>query len=322
MGNGRKKLRIEIFFEQLFSNLGKLIITNLLFAIPSAAVFTLYYFLNKALFDGIHIIFSMTAVILLYPFYAGVVMAVRNIVSERNDAPLVRSFFSAIRHNFPVFLLHGVVICGATILSYSALVFYIQLLSQSWIMYVALFFCILVVLLVMYASFYLPLMTLTYDIKLRYIYKNCLLMSFGEFKHNLAATLALMVLAGICLTATAFLPSAIVLLIVVCALWALFIPSIATYCYTFCVYQPMVDIIENKDAAGKEISEKIKAASAPRGADKPVPQPEEEDFSDIDIRQLKDTDDFIFHNGRMVRQSTLLKILREKEAQKEVEKHD
>jgi hypothetical protein len=41
---------------------------------------------------------------------------------------------------------------------------------------------------------------------------------------------------------------------------------------------------------------------------------EEDDFSDIDVSQLKDTDDYIYHNGRMVKQSALLRMIREREA--------
>ena len=42
-------------------------------------------------------------------------------------------------------------------------------------------------------------------------------------------------------------------------------------------------------------------------------QPVKDDFSDIDISSLKDTDDYIFHNGKMVKQSTLLKMIREQQ---------
>ena len=46
---------------------------------------------------------------------------------------------------------------------------------------------------------------------------------------------------------------------------------------------------------------------------KTVVQSEEEDFSDIDISSLKDTDEYIFHNGKMVKQSAILRMIREKE---------
>ena len=320
MNNGRKKLKFEFFFDRFFSNFHRLLLTNLLFAIPSAVVFVGFYFLNQAIFHSINIVFSMLTIILLYPFYSGVVMVVRNIVRGDEDVPVVSTFFNAIRLNFLPFLLHGVLICGAAVLSYYAMTFYINMLSVSWVMYALLFFCLLVVLLALYTSFYLPLMTLTYDLKLRYQYKNSFLMSFGEFKNNFFATLAFAVLGGILLTATAFLPNVTVLVIVISVLWALIVPSVATYCYVFFIYRGMVDMIADKENRTREIDEKISAKV--NGMDKPKPKLEDEDFSDIDISRLKDTDDFIYHNGRMVKQSTLLKILREREASGEVGKDE
>ena len=318
MENGRKKLKIEVFFELFFGNFKRILTANLLFAIPSAAVFVGYYFLYTALFDDssvLSIIFLLSSIILLYPFYAGVVMIVRNIVKGDGQAGAVKTYFTAVRQNSLPFLLHGFFVYAATVFSYFAIPFYIRMLSASWIMYGALFFCILVVLMALYASFYLPLMSLTYDIKFRYLYKNCFLMSFGEFKHNLAATFAIMILFGVCLTLTIVVKSVTVLLIVLSALWALFLPAAFTFCYTFFIYQGMVDTIASKDDVSRELSDRISELQTA----KPKPALEEEDFSDIDISRLKDTDDFIFHNGRMVKQSTLLKILREKEAKEEVD---
>ena len=312
MGNGRKKLKIEIFFERYFGNFKKILTANLLFGIPSAAILIGYYFLNDAIFGGINPLFSLSVIVLLYPLYAGVVMVVRNIVrGDDGQASVAKAFFAAIRQNFLLFLLHGAAVSAASILSYLALTVYTQLLSTSWIMYVLLFFCILVVLMALFSSFYLPLMTLTYDIKLRYLYKNSFLMSFGEFKHNFFALLALAMLGALCLTATAFLPNVTVLLVVLLALWVLFIPATFTFCYTFFIYEGMVSIIENKAAVGRELDDKISAKAVAAGIGQKTV---DDNFDDIDISQLKDTDDFIYHNGRMIKQSALLKMLREKEA--------
>ena len=318
MGNGRKRLKFEIFFERYFGNFKKILLTNILFAIPSAVVFIALYFINQAIFSGINLVFSMIAIIPLYPFYAGVVLVVRNIVRGDEDVPVVKTFFSAIRHNFLTFLLHGVCICAATVVSYLSLRFYIHNLSLTWLMYVVLFFCILVVLLALYTSFYLPLMSLTYELKLRYQYKNSFLMSFGEFKNNFFATLALAIFFGICMTATAFLPSATVLIIVVSVLWAFWVPATATFCSVFFIYDGMAEVIANKEEMSRKINDEINAAKSKDKLVRPQLTIEEEDYSDLDINQLKDTDDFIFYHGRMVKQSALLKILREKEAQNEV----
>ena len=40
-----------------------------------------------------------------------------------------------------------------------------------------------------------------------------------------------------------------------------------------------------------------------------------EDYSDVDITALKDTDDYIFYNGKMIKQSVLLKRVLEQRGQ-------
>lgn len=318
MNTERKKMRFEILLERYFSNFHRILLTNLLFAIPSAIVFGVLYALNLVLFHGaISMPLSLTAIIFLFPFYAGVVMVCRNIARGDDNVPVVRTYFTAIKDNFAHFLLHGVIIYLIVTLSVLAISFYVSLLSAGWFFYGLLFFSIIISLLLLYTVFYIPLMSVTYDLPLRYIYKNSLLMSFGEFKNNVFATIASAIVLGICFTIIAFISSTTAMTIIISALWALLIPATITFMIVYYIYDGMMDIIRNKDDLSSELSdaiekgvkeheEKIAARSA-------QPKPAEEDFSDIDISTLKDTDDYIFHNGKMVKQSTLLRMIREKQ---------
>ena len=155
-------------------------------------------------------------------------------------------------------------------------------------------------------------MNVTYDLPLKYVYKNSFLMSFGEFKNNLFATIALAVVLGICFTVTAFVRSETVLIIILAALWVLLIPATCTFMYVFFIYDGMVSIIRDKDELSRDLTDSIEK-SMEKHRNAANPQTVEEDFSDIDVSSLKDTDDYIFHNGRMVKQSTLLKMIRERE---------
>lgn len=301
----RAKMRFEILLERYFGNFLKIVLTNLLFAVPSAVVFTALYFLNIALFSGnISMPLMMTAIIFLFPFYAGVVAVCRNIARGDENVHVAKTFISAIKTNFAPFILHGVVVYVIALLSVLSISLYISFLSQSWIFYVILFFCILIVLFLMYAVFYLPLMTITYDIPLKFIYKNSFLMSFGEIKNNFFATLALAVVFGICFTITTFARTTTALMIMLIVMWALLVPATVTFMYVFFIYDGMSKMIDSKNEANKK-------KDSPD--DEAAPEPVRDEFADIDISTLKDTDEYIFHNGRMVKQSTLLHILRERE---------
>ena len=319
MDNERKKLKFEVFLERYFTNFGRVLLTNVLFAIPSITLFALFYLLSNLLFHGMNVAFMMLSLIPVYPFYAGVVKVVRDIARGDQEVKVCSGFIAAVRDNFLIFLLHGAVICLATLFSYFSVTFYIGLLSVSWVMYAVLFLCILIVVLVLFASYYLPLMTVTYNIKLRYLYKNCFLMAFGEFKNNFFGTLALAVVLAICFTATAFSPSVPVLLLILGLLWTLFIPATATFAFVFFIYDGMVSMIRSKDQSAPAADKSPVEMSA---AEKLLESISEDDFSDIDVTKLKDTDDFIYHNGRMVKQSTLLRMVKEQQSREEEIRHE
>lgn len=309
-------MKFEILLERFFSNFHRILLTNLLFAIPSAIVFGAIYALNNALFHGaVSLPLTLIAIIFLYPFYAGVVMVCRDIARGDSNVPVVKTFFSAIKDNFLHFLLHGVIIYLIVTLSTVGISFYVSLLSAGWFFYVLLFFSIIIALLLLYTIFYIPLMSVTYDLPLRYLYKNCLLMSFGEFKNNIFATIASAVVFGICFTMVAFIRSATLLAIMVSALWALLIPASVTFMIVFFIYDGMTNIMRNKDDISNELSDAIKKGIKEQEEQMAArhPQPEKDDFSDIDISSLKDTDEYIFHNGKMVKQSTLLRMIREQQ---------
>lgn len=307
MEQEKKKQRYISVLEVFFTNFHRIVLTNLLFAVPSAIFFVPFYLLFFV--AGLSLPIAMLTLIPLYPFYAGVVLVCRNIARGDSDVPVVKTYIKGVKENFLPFLLHGVVVYAVSMLCYISIATYVNFLSNGWFFYVLLFFSILIALFLLYALFYIPLMNVTYDLPLKYVYKNSFLMAFGELKNNFFATLALAIVCGICLTMTAFWPSVTVLLIILASLWALLFPATATFMYIFFIYEGMTNIIKSKDERDQQIAEKGKEQTV-----KPKPAPvTEDDLSDIDVASLKDTDDYIFHNGRMVKQSTLLRMAKEKQ---------
>lgn len=311
----RKKMKFEILLDRFFSNFHRVLFTNLLFAVPSAVLFGLFYLLSSLIFKEVVIPFLMISMIPLFPFYSGVVAVCRNIARGDKGVPVFSTFITAVKNNFLPFLLHGLIVYIASLLSFFSISLYGSMLSQGWFFYVLLFFSILITLFLLYIAFYVPLMNITYDIPLKYVYKNSFLMAFGELKNNLFATIALAVVAAICLTITAFSGSVTVLLIVLAVLWVFILPATATFMYVFFIYDGMASMIDSKSKPEAVADDTKKVSGKPE-------MNIEDDFSDIDIDSLSDTDDYIFHNGRMVKQSTLLYMLKERQKNEAGEKHE
>lgn len=306
----RKKMKFEILISEYFNNFPKLLFTNLIFLLPLAVSFFLCYLLNVLLKTSI-VFFLM--ILLCLPFYSGVVLVTRNIARGDKDIRVFNDFLKAFKNNFLQFLLHGFIGTIIALLGYFAFNFYSQHLD-IWFFYVILFLCIIIAIICMFAYFYIPLMTVTFDIKMKYIYKNSFLMALGEIKNNFFATLCIVIVAAILLTLFMFTYNIRVLFyILVVVIFGLILPSTISFIINFFIYDGMYDMIANNE-------EKVEQIIGNNGNESNTKKPSQniitDNDEDFDISKLKDTDDYIYYKGKMIKQSTLLKELKNKENDK------
>lgn len=314
MEQTRKKMKFEILIERYFSNFFSILLTNLLFFIPLAVAFALRYAISLALSGTALNLITIVLLVLVFPFYAGVVLNVRNMARGDKDIRVFSTFIKGIKENYARFLLFGTILSVICLFSYFSISMYSKLLSSSWIFYMMLIICILIALEVLFIFFYIPLMSVTFDLSLKHVFKNSFLMSFGEIKNNFFALLSLAVVLAICFTLTAFSTIEVILIIVTVLLIALIIPASCQFVVSFFVYDDMYGSIADKDTKAKEIAEAIVLAKDNSSVF--------EDYSDVDIATLKDTDDYTFYKGKMIKQSVLLKRVLEQRAQNESDKKE
>ena len=129
MAGKKAKFALADFFGNLFSNFGKIIFTNLLFAVPLAVLVTAFYFLDNALKLGGYFILMLT-IIPLSPFFAGVTLVTSRIARGEEELNVFATFVEGIKNNWKRFLFHGVITYFAVIFSYFSIKFYSSLVSQ------------------------------------------------------------------------------------------------------------------------------------------------------------------------------------------------
>ncbi|WP_440454090.1 DUF624 domain-containing protein, partial [Ruminococcus intestinalis] len=199
MAGKKAKFALTDFFNNLFNNFGKIVFTNLLFAVPLAVLVTAFYFLDSALkLNGYFIL--MLSIIPLSPFFAGVTLVTSRLARGKENVDVFKTFIEAIKNNWKRFLIHGVITYFAVIFSYFSIRLYSALISQPnadsfflVMLYVCLIISIIIAVAFLFIFFYVPSMTVTFDLSLKNIYKNSALMSFGELKHNIIATFGLFI---------------------------------------------------------------------------------------------------------------------------------
>ena len=310
-------------FSNLFMGFPRLLLTNLIFAVPFAAFFAIFYAIDSL--TRVNSIFiQLLTVIALFPFYAGVVQVSAHISQGRLEINVFHNFFAAVKENFLRFLIHGIVAYLAIFFSYWSITLYAGLGAQSWTFYVLMVVSILIAIFFMFMFFYIPSMTVTFDISMKNIYKNSFLMTFGEFKHNLLAVFGLFLLTVFCFTIIAVCSaSALAITIATVVLALLIVPSVASFIINAAVYRRMYVMIVDNSTESKNIDKRLSDKRSELDAKKNKNKPDQSDLEELkklEIDENADMDEYVYYNGRMMKRRALLKL--KNEAMEEAENRE
>lgn len=197
-----------------------------MFSIP-LAVFTGIFVLISYLTTFNNVIIWGLGIIPTMPFLAGLVMVIRKYALEKKDVPVVSTFFTAVKDNLKHFLLHGIATYAIVACSFFAILYYYSLAQYDAVFGAVLTLYMIFTALLIVMMFYVPLMTITYDLKLKDIYKNSFLLIFGKILRNLVAFVLLAIVTAVFVLLVTF--SSGVWFIVSVAVTVALYPLIACY---------------------------------------------------------------------------------------------
>ena len=296
-----KPMRSVRFFNLYFSGFGQLVLANL-FLLPfdllaAGSLFLTYHFLG-----GINIVAAAASLIILNIGMSGTALICRYICEEKEFSAFA-AFKKGLKDNSVQFLLHGIIFFAVFAVSYFSVILYYNGTKTNAVFWLPLIITALIAAAALFALYYPNVMTVTMDIPMKDIYRNCLLFSFGELKNNLMATAALLILGAVIFTIAYIINNMLVILVILGALQIFVIPSTVQYIITFYVYDDMVGILDETRRNRRDDEDEEEKASA-----KPVLNKEEaEDISRI--LPDEDKDEYIFYNGRMIKRSEIEKFL-------------
>lgn len=254
--NAPKKKGVALFFELLGRNVGKLLLSNMLYFVCSLPVLALYFMIvstflgnvipeqtNSAGFTQIIIILTTILTILwgTGPVSCGYAYILRNITREEHTF-LASDFFEKTKENFwhgLVFLLVDILML--TVFSVS-LLFYHELSEKTGGIY-TIFYYLTIFIIGMYTimHFYMYEMEVTFENGIRNLYKNAFLMAVATIP------MCIVILAVICVLSfmllRVFTPVAV--LIVAALFWISFMRFIIDF-YTARVIKKIF-LQENKE---------------------------------------------------------------------------
>jgi len=187
----RKKLKFEVLISTLLSNFGRLILTNLIFAIPFLSSVAISWALFR--FVAPHFLFIPLPLLLASPFYPGVVLLSREYAQGNRPSGILKTYIKAVKDNALRFLICGLLLYIAVLGCYYGFTVYRTMAAGiSFIFYLPLFFVFLIAIFFLFFFYAVPLMTVSFELKTKAVFKNSALMTFGEFKNNFFATVGIL----------------------------------------------------------------------------------------------------------------------------------
>lgn len=190
-------------FARFFTRFPKLLFAGLMYSLP-LAIFTGIFVLISRLTGFNNVIIWGLGIIPSTPFLAGLVMVIRKYAIEKQDVPVVSTFFAAVKENFLRFILHGIVIYAIVACSFFAILYYYTLSADDPVFGSVLTLYLIFTALLIVMMFYVPIMTITYELKIKDIYKNSFLLIFGKILRNLIAFIAAVVVTVVALLVLIF----------------------------------------------------------------------------------------------------------------------
>lgn len=224
--------RFFSIFGRKFFDLVKL---NLLFCIPVIVVTALVFAFNLVVQN---LLFDLLPVILLFPFIGGLTFVTRNYAREEH-AFVLWDFKDAVKNNWKLFLLDGVLVYFVSVILSISIPYYISAAGKNWFTSVAAAICTLIGLFFLFSQYYVPVMIVTFDLKFSQILKNSLIFAVIGLWRNLLVTALLGILAFFIFVAFHYAVPILVVVLVLC----LFIFLLFSYCaflINFTVY-PLID---------------------------------------------------------------------------------
>lgn len=304
-----QKSALANFFSIFGGRLTKLMQLNLLFMVPFIVILALslvLFFLPITRYDLIFVKGSVTyqfslwnfyvvplPMILLSPFFAGLTYVTRNF-ARREHAFIYMDSKEAVAKNWKQFLANGVLTYLLYVLLSFADIYYFASMNESWVYGIPFAICVMATLIFVFASYYVPVMMLMFDLKLGQIYKNALIFSILGIVRNLiiaGVTVVLLFVGWKCLTYNLLTVLLLLLFIVLLAF------SFYSFLVNYCVY-PIIEkylIIpyygEHKDNQPSDFKCKYE-----RNED-------EEESNDDDLPQSE----YVYYNGRLMKREDLQK---------------
>ncbi len=291
-----RKYSLSDFFVNYFSNFGRVLIVNLLFAVPLAVyaggIITLTYYQEE-----ISWLIVLLGIQFMSPFFAGLTNVCRKLTAEKTFRP-IKDYFGGIKENWLFFLINSMFLYALSV----GMFFIIPLSRQSGSSAVLMYLIIMILSMAVFLFMDLSavVMTATLDIGFADVIRNSMVMIIKGFFNHLKTLFALMFVAFVVYSIIALINNLVAGLIIAGVLVILLLPTLTMYIITYNSYQAIEKhiILPYSEEVQREKLAKI--------------EKEKEDAMTVDdlLPLAKgDPDEYVMFNGKTVKRKVVLQMI-------------
>ena len=288
MAQGQRKYGLTDFMKGYFDSIGKVTLANLLYCIPLAVFLGIIMLVFKL--TGEMNLFGLFLIVpLMSPFTAGLMYICRKLTARQQIKPY-GDFIKGIKENWKFFSVNGVIVYIVSLGLYITFAYFRENLDKPIVIFY-LIMSLIAGLFFMFVELSLVTMAVTVDLKMSEMLKNAVML------------VTLLFIIAVVTSVLMMSNSWLIFFIVLGVMTILFLPVLMSHICIYNSYQTIEKAVikpyaeeKRKSDIKKELAENEKAIT----------------IEELEILSKGDKNEYVSLKGRMVKRSTVIKMLETK----------
>ena len=292
-------------------NFKKLFFANLIFLIPSGIITGILTWLSVIFNDNLMLLAFMS-IIFCMPFFGGLTKVTAELAMGNGDIDVFRTFKEAFIQKGLRFLVIGLIMYPLTLVSLYSFLLYYYMSKELVTMYIFMAFCVIFIIIILFVAFYLCSTAVSTDKGMKYVFKNSFYLSFYKARYNYRTLLRLVLIIAVVSLGEYLTSFNLAGNIVYWCVVLFFLPFMVSFVINFGIIDFVYRKINYDMGIKRGLNKMFQDADSPKNS---MSEKEVQDMA-LNLEKIAESgkdDDYIFHNGKMVKRSVLIKELEKQE---------
>ena len=300
MAQGKRKYSLADFVTRYFENIGRVTLANVIYCIP-LTVFLGVAMLIFMLTGEMNILGLSVIIPLMSPFTAGLMYICRKLTAKQEIKPY-KDFVGGIKENWKFFSVNGVIVYVVSLGLYVTFAYFRENLDKPIVIFY-LVMSLLAGLFFLFMELSMVTMAVSVELKVSELLRNAVMLVTVGILQHLKTLVWLLFIIAVVTSVLLMSNSWVIFFAVLGVITLLFLPVLMCYICIYNSYQTVEKAVIKPYAEEKRI---IDAKKELAESEKAIT------IEELEMLSKGDKDEYVSLKGRMVKRSTIMKMLETK----------